>query len=821
MVQEGKNLVQTEQTPCPPIIFQQRVGDECLSWARELLVWQRVCHDRNADDDMGRYLTPAKVTLLVVALIYAEDLVPTSAATAVLTFLLNHITPTSKASETSPEGDTRTDHALPVSLFESTLAPHPSAWRPGRSLYDLLLRRLWTIDCSHALDAFITNLPCLLTKTREQILRERETGEESDQPHGRILRTSPLGAFIRRCHLEYARLQFQDSIALWQDFISYRLPTRQAFERKNPADARTGLDLNLAQMQLDSTHPLAQLMYGRLAENDQDHGSETFSIYDVEKLMEFQVAELQRLGGRLPDGMKTRLDQMAKSGAVIPKLGHYLSFLDSWRAGDFASALDNLHRYFDYAMQTRERAFYQYALLNLAILQADFGSYAEALPAMQEAIAVARENKDITCLNFCMSWVYHFGRSFPQEKKTIGNTGILGSEVEGLAFLKSRAKDAEMWSLLSTTLLSEAKLGLQYGDSLATVFENIAKASHLNIVKSAQSVTGPTLLMKGAAYSRVGLTHLAWWCGQAFLQCHAKDAPIEDLLKCNCRMAGLLVQRGRYNEATEMLDSLPPHVLRVLKFQNYLDFYAGLLKVRRFLHRHDLDAAQHLLERLRGQGVPEAEIGFTLSLLEIDLLMRRGDLTKALDTVEYVVQSIHQEVNDIAVQTRLMNLKARILAESGHALKGFSLVMRAAQIAYRGRILPSLWESVGILANILNDLQEFEAAADLLQSVLPQVLEFHDCEMAARSHAVLADSNMGIAGMEQDQSTKQKEFISRAMENIDHAYLQFRYIEELRGQMEMLKKKATIMHWRGDLTLANDIATQYLELEKQYRSQRV
>lgn len=136
-------------------------------------------------------------------------------------------------------------------------------------------------------------------------------------------------------------------------------------------------------------------------------------------------------------------------------------FLDSWRAGDYPSSFDNLHRYFDYTMQSRDRPFYQYALLNLAILQADFGCHSAAIPAMQEAISTARENKDVTCLNFCMSWLYHFGKAFPEEMQEIRNSGILGSESEGLAFLKSRAKDAEMWSLLTTTLLSEAKLGLQ------------------------------------------------------------------------------------------------------------------------------------------------------------------------------------------------------------------------------------------------------------------------------------------------------------------------------------------------------------------------
>jgi anaphase-promoting complex subunit 5 len=80
---------------------------------------------------------------------------------------------------------------------------------------------------------------------------------------------------------------------------------------------------------------------------------------------------------------------------------------------------------------------------------------------MQEAMSTAREIKDVTCLNFCMSWLYHFNKALPEEMQEIRNSGLLGNETEGLAFLKSRAKDAEMWSLLSTTLLSEAKLGLQ------------------------------------------------------------------------------------------------------------------------------------------------------------------------------------------------------------------------------------------------------------------------------------------------------------------------------------------------------------------------
>jgi len=100
-------------------------------------------------------------------------------------------------------------------------------------------------------------------------------------------------------------------------------------------------------------------------------------------------------------------------------------------------------------------------------------------------------------------------------------------------------------------------------------------------------------------------------------------------------------------------------------------------------------------------------------------------------------------------------------------------------------------------------------------------LELQDCHFAGRSYATLADAFMGLASLEQGNPTKQKEYISKAMENIDQASQQFRFVEDLRDQRGMLKKKATILHWRGDLMLANDTATQYLELRTQYESQRV
>ena len=135
-------------------------------------------------------------------------------------------------------------------------------------------------------------------------------------------------------------------------------------------------------------------------------------------------------------------------------------FLDAWKTGNYHSSFDNLHRYFDYTMQTRDRTFYQYALLNLALLQADFGCFSEAIAAMHESISAARENKDSACLNYSLSWLYHFGKAHPDEISEVQKSGVLGADKEALSFLKAKAKDTQMWSLLSTSLLSEAGLAI-------------------------------------------------------------------------------------------------------------------------------------------------------------------------------------------------------------------------------------------------------------------------------------------------------------------------------------------------------------------------
>jgi len=491
------------------------------------------------------------------------------------------------------------------------------------------------------------------------------------------------------------------------------------------------------------------------------------------------------------------------------------SFLEAWRAGDYPTSFDNLHRFFDYTMQNRDRSFYQYALLNLAVLEADFGSYQEAVTAMQETVSVARENKDMGCLNFSLSWLYHFGKAHPKVINDADKTNMLGVEREGLVFLRTKAKESGMWNLWSAALLTEAKTGLANGESVATAFENILRSSELSVTKNMMNNVGAQMILQSSLWSRLGVTSLASSYCEVFLRCHAKTAPFDDVLKFTCRTAYLLAEKGHYDEAMEKLGGLDADSLRPLKANQYWLMFRGILRLKRDLHKNNLDGADQLLTQLLQCRGGDADLTFELNRLHIDAMMRGGDYQGALSKIETLAAEQKEDGEDIYFRIKLLIMKALLFDKCGRPQRGFSIAVRAAAIAWRARLLAPLWQAVGAIANILTSLEEFEASSQVLGSVIPRALECEDCALNAQLYSFLVDAHMGMAGLAERESLKRTENLTKALDFIDRAFAEYSSIEDIKGQCEMMAKKATIMRLVGDMVLANDYAAAYLALKRE------
>ena len=208
------------------------------------------------------------------------------------------------------------------------------------------------------------------------------------------------------------------------------------------------------------------------------------------------------------------------------------------------------------------------------------------------------------------------------------------------------------------------------------------------------------------------------------------------------------------------------------------------------------------------------DMAYSLSILEIHLLVRRHDYTVAMEMLEKVGEQAKEHNVDILQRIDLMILKARIWDKAGYPQKGFSLAMRAASLAHHAYLLPALWDAIETLCRVLLSLREFEAATQLTESIMPQVLECEDCALAARSFSSLVDAHMGLAGEASAESIQRKERLTKALEYVDRAFDEWSRIQDVSGQCGMMAKKATIMHLMGEPVLANDCAAKYLDIKK-------
>ncbi|KAF2265310.1 hypothetical protein CC78DRAFT_493712 [Lojkania enalia] len=747
---------------------------------------------------MPRYLTGQKISLLILVKLYCSSALPSAATIPVLSFILKHTIP-SVVSNARPRRYLE-HHELSFSIptFEDVLQGYTSSM-PGRTLLDVFLKLMWEINSFNALEDLFYSLGELFDKHIE----ENGHGIPTDRIH--LSRTSPLGAFVRKSRLEWTRLQFDDCLKLWTAFIRYRAPTAQ-WTKRIASIASTGVDETAALMNLQSGDKLYNVTYGHLGDEPEEGAN--ISIDDMDRLLEFQLDQLQKLGCRVPDDMRQHLRNMlAPSGALL-RQSHLVKFFDAWKAGDYTSAFDELHRYYDYAMQTRERVYYQYALLHMAILQADFGCFGEAIAAINETIATARENQDMTCLNFSLSWLNHLTKAYPKQLKGAEYTGLLGSERDGLTFLKTKAKESKMYNLLSATLLNEAKLCLCTGESVSRALEYMYQASHLN-VREFIGNNGSQMLIQSTLCSRLGIAHLSNTYCDLLLHCYQDSCPIDERIRATCRSAFGAVQQGRYDQALQLLEIIDLSSHRSLKLHQYVFFCIGIIKLKRAIHRTDWVACDALLSSLVTDSSTDPELSFLLSEARIDNLVARGHYWDAFNAIENLSVTLKEEVADVLQRINMLLIKANLFAKAGKSERGFSVALRAANVAFKARLMPKLWYAVGQICAILNAMGEFEPASRLLHAVIPQALENTDHFLNGTLYSHIGDSYIGLAGHETEfsiDSRSRTSNLSRAEFYIDRAQQCFKRVEDIDGECEQLMKKAVVAKLRGDEKLAEEWA---------------
>ena len=274
---------------------------------------------------MARYLTSSKIGLLALISLYCDSVIPSTATIPVLSFLVSHLLPVTAVSSTKTPPTVDRSSRVTIEDFQKATIVLVSGI-PGRTVWDLLLKKLWEINSLDALNVFFDGLSLLLEQTREEQQADAEEGVVPEANRIVLSRISPLGAFIRRAQLEFTRLQIYDCIMLWKTFLKYREPTLPLWRKRNPTAGKNTFDANLEDNHFSPEDRLTEVLYRDL--DDSNRREAAISTDDVERLLEYQVDQmqsepgkslLQRLSALIPD---FRTGQSATAGYERPNPNH-------------------------------------------------------------------------------------------------------------------------------------------------------------------------------------------------------------------------------------------------------------------------------------------------------------------------------------------------------------------------------------------------------------------------------------------------------------------------------------------------------------------
>jgi anaphase-promoting complex subunit 5 len=110
---------------------------------------------------------------------------------------------------------------------------------------------------------------------------------------------------------------------------------------------------------------------------------------------------------------------------------------------------------------------------------------------------------------------------------------------------------------------------------------------------------------------------------------------------------------------------------------------------------------------------------------------------------------------------------------------------------------------------------------ELIRASLPRAMECEAAATTAQLFGCLADAYMGLAGALSRKSTRQLEYMAKAVAAVEKAFDYYSAVEDSEYQCEMMAKKATIMKLSGETTRAADYAAAYVSLRRNAESLRI
>lgn len=564
--------------------------------------------------------------------------------------------------------------------------------------------------------------------------------------------SSFLGKFVSSVSIATNTLMFNETVRLWEAFITYRAKSEEIWN--NMKNANKNLTSNKAWGNMGQCNSKDEYIQQKVEQNTIVELGGTivqeitsYSQVDLAQLLEFQVHKLQLYSGTIPNSLKRILLSMTESQRGTVPSSYYIKYLECWKSGDYEGSFRSLHRYFDYMMSNKQQLFYHYALLSLATLHSSFGSDEEALRAIDEAISVARENKDLNCLNYLLTWLFDFLKSRPElSYKFVDHPG----REQILQFLKLKTKESKNPILQSMAYQHEAVKQMLEGFPLRKILNNLTRAFFilLNLDSSLNTKMSfcRSCQLTATVWARVGIQSVAELYIDTALQSAGKDISIFDEVELVLQRSLILYSKGDIDDAFEYLESYEDRVTGVAILMKSWQTRYMLLKADFWIRRYQFRQAGVLLDNLKSQisQIHDYELGCELEFECALFQSKLGNPTEATQIIFNQFSRLKESVNSFNNywMINFQILYAEIIAkQSSSPERAISILLNSLNTAHKSSLLTLISKGSLALCDVLLRIDPVNSSHDveeILSEGMPIILQTGDLQLSSKGYYLLS-----------------------------------------------------------------------------------
>ncbi|KAH3678384.1 hypothetical protein WICMUC_001401 [Wickerhamomyces mucosus] len=739
-------------------------------------------------------LAPYKVVLLALIAAYCAGILPSKTNRPLLTVIVKYIEGPSVLDKNIQTGSLPSLFEILRSLRESCLKAYPEEGSNYANDIEIrALHALWTLQSLDSLYSFITRAKSLLVKNYREGKSFIDNIPSSSVPKYLLTESSFLGSFVLNCVSSFESLEFDKIDLLWKSFVKFRASSKSIYEDRLQLRGSLPSDLFGAAKDGDDPHLLVSL-FDKLPSLSIEAKNEVLLISqeDLVNLLEYQVKILENYGAVTTPEFRAILNNMPQSETGKIPTVHYIHYLECLREADYEGAFNYLHRYFDYMMSYRRTAFYHYALLSLATLYATFNCDGEAIRAMEESISVARENKDVECLNFLLTWLFNYLKDRPNltHEFYVSNDQLL-------QFLKSRTSNESFKSLHTTAYQSDAVQNMLSGGSVVSTLESLTKSLYIsvNCGNDFSSFVSHCSLASSFWY-RAGQFDLAEIYNEIALD-SSRSASEQVLIQT--RKAYLEFTQGSIEESFSRLEKQQKQISSDLRLSKDFSNHQLLLLTEQSIRASNYYAAQSYLEKLEAQDYPNIDMQGQHKYLLAQWNLETGNYSAAHEIfLETISTFAKRETNKFwFIKFNLLNCD--LFLQSDLSVRMLSTSIQCLNLSTSSGYFILALESILRITRALINVGSYEDAKAVIDAYSPLFEQSADLELKSKANEYKAAASIHLYKQRQNKLSKEDKFtvISKIIKSLEIAIDGFKKIssfKEIENCLVLQENLATLIN---------------------------